>query len=409
MTRTRIGCLIAALVAASLLAVGPPPAGAGVNDGEDVFNFGTAGFFGSTGKLALNGPIVGMAATPSGNGYWLLARDGGVFGFGDAAFHGSTGDLRLNQPVVGLAADPKNRGYWFVAADGGIFAFDVPFLGSMGAKPLNQPVVGMAASMTGGGYWLVARDGGVFAFGDARFAGSTGDIRLNQPIVGMAADPDGSGYWFVAADGGVFAFDAPFVGAGTGKLSTNDKVVGMAAHPGGKGYWLATATGKVLALGEAEAFGDSAGAVRSVTAVASHPGGKGYWLAANRLLAHPPGAVLTAPADTIRPTPGSSCWLAGPGGTPLCADTFIFPADASILNVRRGDTVSVRITAPDNPIGARVFLAGAPASDAGSVRELVASNPTTFVADFPVGLHRMGLTTDWVQGFASYNFRLNVR
>ena len=36
-------------------------------------------------------PIVGMAATPSGHGYWLVAADGGIFSFGDADFHGSTG------------------------------------------------------------------------------------------------------------------------------------------------------------------------------------------------------------------------------------------------------------------------------------------------------------------------------
>ena len=36
-------------------------------------------------------PIVGMAATPDGGGYWLVAGDGGVFTFGDAAFAGSRG------------------------------------------------------------------------------------------------------------------------------------------------------------------------------------------------------------------------------------------------------------------------------------------------------------------------------
>ena len=405
----RVRWPLVVLVAATLLASPPFPARAGVTAGEDVFNFGDAGFFGSTGKLTLNGPLVGIAATPSGNGYWLLARDGGVFGYGDAAFHGSTGNLRLNQPVVGLASDPKNRGYWFVAADGGIFAFDVPFFGSMGAQPLNQPVVGMAASSTGAGYWLVARDGGIFAFGDARFAGSTGNIRLNQPIVAMAADPDGSGYWFVAADGGVFAFDATFAGAATGKLSTNDRVVGMAAHPSGKGYWIVTATGKVLPFGDAESFGDASTAVRSITGIAGHPGGRGYWLTANRPLARPPGALLSGPSDSIRATMGSYCWKADATAPALCADTFGFPSTASILNVRRGDTVSVRFEAPDNPLGARVFVVDAAPTDAGSVREMPASNPTAFTADLAPGLYRMGLSTSWVQGDASYSFRLNVR
>ena len=42
----------------------------------------------------LNQPIVGMAATVDGGGYWLVASDGGMFSFGDAAFDGSTGGQR---------------------------------------------------------------------------------------------------------------------------------------------------------------------------------------------------------------------------------------------------------------------------------------------------------------------------
>ena len=71
----------------------------------------------------LNQPIVGMAATPDGGGYWLVAADGGIFAFGDAAFYESTGGMHLNQPIVGMAATPDGRGYYLVAADGGIFCF----------------------------------------------------------------------------------------------------------------------------------------------------------------------------------------------------------------------------------------------------------------------------------------------
>ncbi len=79
----------------------------------------------------LNAPVVGMAATPSGQGYWLAAADGGIFAFGDAAFDGSTGTLHLNMPVVGMAGFGDDAGYWLVARDGGIFAFGAaPFLGS---------------------------------------------------------------------------------------------------------------------------------------------------------------------------------------------------------------------------------------------------------------------------------------
>ena len=117
------------------------------------------------------------------------------------------GGKPLNKPIVGIAATHDGGGYWEVASDGGIFTFgDATFYGSMGAKPLNQPIVGMAPTPDGGGYWLVAADGGIFSFGDATFYGSTGSLHLNAPIVGMASTPDGGGYWLVASDGGVFNY-----------------------------------------------------------------------------------------------------------------------------------------------------------------------------------------------------------
>ena len=69
-----------------------------------IFNYGDARFDGSTGSIHLNKPVVGMAATPDGGGYWLVATDGGIFSYGDAGFYGSTGSIVLNEPVVGMAA-----------------------------------------------------------------------------------------------------------------------------------------------------------------------------------------------------------------------------------------------------------------------------------------------------------------
>ncbi len=87
--------------------------------------------------------MVGMAADPVTGGYWLIGSDGGVFSFG-APFFGSTGGIVLNQPVVAMRATNDGGGYWFVASDGGIFSYgDAPFRGSMGGRPLNRPMVGM--------------------------------------------------------------------------------------------------------------------------------------------------------------------------------------------------------------------------------------------------------------------------
>src|SRR6202022_3898497 len=61
---------------------------------------------GASGPAQLSRPVVGSAPPPSGQGYWLVAADGGVFTFGDAGFLGSTGGLHLNQPVVAVAGAP---------------------------------------------------------------------------------------------------------------------------------------------------------------------------------------------------------------------------------------------------------------------------------------------------------------
>jgi hypothetical protein len=63
-------------------------------------------------------------------GYWLVAGDGGIFSF-NAPYFGSTGNIRLEQPIVGIAAAPNGGGYRFVARDGGIFDFgNAQFYGS---------------------------------------------------------------------------------------------------------------------------------------------------------------------------------------------------------------------------------------------------------------------------------------
>ena len=122
----------------------------------DDSGFAFVSAFGGAPKLGapkgqLRAGLVGIAATPTGKGYWLAAADGGVFAFGDAAFHGSLGSVRLRQPIVGIAATNRGGGYWLVAADGGVFAFgDAPFHGGLGNKHLNQPIVGIASARAAG-------------------------------------------------------------------------------------------------------------------------------------------------------------------------------------------------------------------------------------------------------------------
>ncbi|MGO9456013.1 MAG: glycoside hydrolase family 43 protein [Acidimicrobiales bacterium] len=190
--------------------------------------------------------------------YRLVAADGGVFDFGGAGYYGSTAGQDIPAPIVGAATDAATGGYWEVGSDGTVYPFDAPVKGDLAGRPLASPVVGMTATPTGGGYWLVAADGGVFAFGAAAYLGSMGGHPLDRPIVGMAAMADGLGYWLVASDGGVFSFgDAPFRGS-TGGERLNAPIVGLTPDGPG-GYWLVASDGGVFAYGAA-AFAGSAGA-----------------------------------------------------------------------------------------------------------------------------------------------------
>ena len=290
----RFGLLLASLVAAASFAIPGTPTGATTttttttppppppvpaywlvaSDGG-IFSFGGAQYYGSTGNIVLNKPIVGIAASHDGAGYWMVASDGGIFSFGDAQFQGSTGNITLNKPVVGMAATNDGAGYWLVASDGGIFSFgDAQFHGSTGNIKLNQPIVGMAATPDGGGYWLVASDGGIFSFGDAQFYGSTGNITLNKPIIAMIAGPASApGYSLIASDGGIFSFgQTPFYGS-LGGIPLKRPIAAAAATPTGNGYWFSDTGGLISPFGKASYYGSAPSPLnKPIVGMADAPG-----------------------------------------------------------------------------------------------------------------------------------------
>ena len=216
-----------------------------------IFAFGDAGFYGSTGGIALNRAHRGHGRHPrrlAATGWWPPTA--GIFAFGDAGFYGSTGGMVLNQPVVGMAATPDGGGYWLVASDGGIFAFgDAGFYGSTGGITLNRPIVGMAATPDGGGYWLVASDGGHLRLRrrrllrvDRQRSPSTGPSWAWPPPPTAAA----TGWWPPTA--GIFAYgDAGFYGS-TGRDDPQPAGGGHGPLAGGHGYWLVASDGGHLRL-----------------------------------------------------------------------------------------------------------------------------------------------------------------
>ena len=123
---------------------------------HQVDNYGSAQSIPDANAVQSAHGLVGAAPTPTGQGYWTTATDGGVFAFGDAAFYGSTGATHLNQPVVGMTATPDGKGYWLTAADGGVFAFgDAAFYGSPAGSDPSVHFVGMVPMPAGHGYRLI--------------------------------------------------------------------------------------------------------------------------------------------------------------------------------------------------------------------------------------------------------------
>ncbi len=238
-----------------------------------IFNYGSAGFYGSTGSMVLQRPVVGMVTTPTGTGYWLTATDGGVFSFGQTQFYGSLPGLgfkpfgsglpnALVLPVVGMVPSHDDNGYFMVAADGGIFAFgDAKFEGScysIGGCTQNGLAVAVMPDATGNGYWVVSSLGSVYGFGDAPYLGGTPPGFGS--IASAVATPDGKGYVILGSSGSLYGFgDAPFNGLiPAGPLSAaNGGATAVMLDAQNNGGWVAYANGKIIPFGSTTNVGDA--------------------------------------------------------------------------------------------------------------------------------------------------------
>lgn len=228
-----------------------------------IFAFGGAPFYGSTGNLKLQRPVVGIAVTVNDGGYWLVASDGGIFSFGDAGFYGSipglglapagtVGGKHLNAPIVGIVPSSDGRGYFIVASDGGVFAFgDAAFEHSCpGIGGCGGATVAVAPDASGRGYWLITATGNIYAFGDAAYLGAPGP--QSSPVTSMVRTTDGLGYWVLLASGSVYAYgDAVDRGNPMGSVGAPNSASAIFTTADGRGYWVVSANGELYAYGDA--------------------------------------------------------------------------------------------------------------------------------------------------------------
>ena len=229
----------------------PPPSSgptmrAATADGWVVVS-GSASHVGDARGLALVAPIVDLAPTPTGAGYWLVGSDGGIFAYGDAGYHGRS----HGGTSVAIATTPSGTGYWLARSTGKVKAYgSAVHRGDAANLALAAPIVTMASTPDGSGYWLFAADGGVFAYGSAGYYGApSAGAGGNDNIVAAEVTASGLGYWIVASDGTVWSYgDATPWGSG------GQNIIDIVATAGGHGYWLISANGAATGFGGASSL-----------------------------------------------------------------------------------------------------------------------------------------------------------
>jgi hypothetical protein len=147
--------------------------------------------------------VAGIVGDPRG-GYWLFTTLGNVYRSSGAGFYGSAAERHAQTPIVGMASTADGRGYWMVGSSGRVYAFGDA--SKVRGRSPRLSVAGIAAN-PGGGYWLFSAAGNVYRGGGAGWFGSVAAYRVRKPsIVAMASTADGRGYWLVSSSGRVYPF-----------------------------------------------------------------------------------------------------------------------------------------------------------------------------------------------------------
>ena len=93
--------------------------------------------------------------------------------------------------AVRIAATPDGQGFYVLATDGSVHAYGDAV--QRGDAALPHPAVAMAVTADGGGYWVFDANGCTQGFGDAAtFSASVCGTKLNGPILDAAATPIGA-------------------------------------------------------------------------------------------------------------------------------------------------------------------------------------------------------------------------
>jgi hypothetical protein len=148
---------------------------------------------------------VAIAATPTGDGYFILRANGAIDPYGVKGHGSLKGHLVYGAiaPVVAvaLAVDPITGGYWIATSTGDVANFDAPSEGSPFASSKGNydgvPVSALVANSSGTGYYVLRTNGAIDTYG----ATSHGSPAAAQTMPAgsfasaLALDPTTGGYY----------------------------------------------------------------------------------------------------------------------------------------------------------------------------------------------------------------------
>lgn len=241
--------------------------------------------FGQTSVTAMS-----IAATYTGNGYWVAYSDGTIRGFGDAVINGR---YFWQTPITALTnqmiqyGQPQSIIYYenpngSAASPGTIPGSNAdPFGFRVSKMPRRYSITGRATAITSHpskiGFWVSDASGQVWGYGDVEYFGQLNNRIYNSEESvsfslgrdefphGMCATKTGKGYWLAFASGKVAAFgDA--VKQGTFDVYQNNPAVDFTVSdeqnqdwsffryllwdidrdPDGEGFWVQIANGSVV-------------------------------------------------------------------------------------------------------------------------------------------------------------------
>ena len=188
------------------------------------------------------------AATPDGQGLWVLGRRGQVWTVGTAIPYGDAIE-GYDLTATAIVPTPSGKGYYILKNDGGVHTRgDAVFFGSTGGS-FKRHYTGLVLSRTAAGvvngYWMLNQDGGVTSYGDATFLGSTGGN--TEHVTSLFPLDQGTRYAWIKRNGDIGISGSYTRGAVTSNTSGTTRMwtlQGNLDYPGAEFHTLPPGAGR---------------------------------------------------------------------------------------------------------------------------------------------------------------------